>query len=48
VEADAPWWIAEGEHQEYFDRVGTANPYCAAVVSPKLRKFMKEFSNRLK
>ncbi len=48
VEADAPWWIAEGEHQEYFDRVGSANPYCAAVVSPKLRKFMKEFSNRLK
>lgn len=48
IEPDAPWWIAEGEHQEYFDRVGNANPYCTAVISPKVRKFMAVFSDRLK
>jgi len=40
--------VAEGEHQEYFDRVGNQNPYCTAVVSPKVRKFMQKFSDRLK
>ncbi len=48
IEPDAPWWVAEREHQEYFDRVGNANPYCTAVVTPKVRKFMQKFSDRLK
>ncbi len=48
VEAPAPWWKAEVEHQDYFDRVGDANPYCTAVVAPKLRKFMKSHAERLK
>jgi len=48
IEPDAPWYVAEGEHQEYFDRVGNQNPYCTAVVSPKVRKFMQKFSDRLK
>ncbi len=48
IEPDGPWYAAEGEHQEYFDRVGDRNPYCTAVVSPKVRKFMQKFSDRLK
>ena len=35
-------------HQEYFAREGDNNPYCMAVVAPKLRKFRKSFANRLK
>jgi peptide-methionine (S)-S-oxide reductase len=48
VEPAAPWWPAEAEHQTYFDRVGDRNPYCTAVVSPKVRKFMATHADRLK
>ncbi len=48
IEPAAPWYVAEDEHQEYFDRVGDRNPYCTAVVSPKVRKFMQTYGKRLK
>ena len=48
IEADAPWWPAEAYHQRYFERNGTANGYCAAVVAPKLAKFRKGYAARLK
>ncbi|WP_328799564.1 peptide-methionine (S)-S-oxide reductase MsrA [Sandaracinobacteroides hominis] len=48
IEPAAPWYEAEAEHQEYFDRVGDNNPYCTAVVSPKVRKFMQKYASRLK
>jgi peptide-methionine (S)-S-oxide reductase len=48
LEPAAPWYPAEAEHQEYFDRVGERNPYCTAVVAPKVRKFMKSYAERLK
>ncbi len=48
VEPDGPWWVAEDEHQEYYDRVGDRNPYCSAVVSPKVRKFMQKYADRAK
>ncbi len=48
LEPAAPWYPAEDEHQEYFDRVGDKNPYCTAVVSPKVRKFMQKYGERLK
>lgn len=48
VEPAGTWWPAEVEHQEYYDRVGNQNPYCTAVVDPKVRKFMKNFADRLK
>jgi peptide-methionine (S)-S-oxide reductase len=48
IEPAAPWYAAEDEHQEYFDRVGDRNPYCTAVVSPKVRKFMQKYSDHLK
>jgi peptide-methionine (S)-S-oxide reductase len=38
---------AEDYHQGYF-RANPAQPYCQAVVSPKLAKFRKEFSAKLK
>jgi peptide-methionine (S)-S-oxide reductase len=48
IEAAAPWYKAEVEHQEYYARVGNANPYCAYVVGPKVKKFMKGYADRLK
>jgi peptide-methionine (S)-S-oxide reductase len=38
---------AENYHQGYF-RANPAQPYCAAVVSPKVAKFRKSFAHRLK
>lgn len=48
IEPLSEWYPAEDYHQEYFARVGDRNPYCVAVVAPKLRKFRKSFAERLK
>lgn len=48
IEPDAPWYPAEEYHQRYFERNGTANGYCAAVVAPKLAKFRRGYAARLK
>jgi peptide-methionine (S)-S-oxide reductase len=48
IEADDTWYVAEDYHQEYFERQGSANPYCMAVVAPKLQKFRKSYAERLK
>lgn len=41
------FWPAEDYHQEYF--LNNPNqPYCAAVVAPKVRKFRQKFADRLK
>jgi peptide-methionine (S)-S-oxide reductase len=42
-----PFHPAEGYHQEYFERNGR-QPYCQAVVAPKVAKFRKLFVDRLK
>jgi len=42
------FFIAEDYHQEYFARVGAGNPYCSAVIEPKVAKFRKNFVERLK
>jgi peptide-methionine (S)-S-oxide reductase len=42
------FYPAEDYHQEYYNRVGERNPYCTYVVSPKVNKFRKQFSDRLK
>lgn len=47
IEADAPWYPAEDYHQKYWDRVGTRNPYCMAVIPPKLQKLRKKFADRI-
>ena len=41
------FWPAEDHHQEYFANNPNV-PYCAAVVSPKVKKFRQKFSDRLK
>jgi peptide-methionine (S)-S-oxide reductase len=48
IEPLSEWYPAEDYNQEYFARVGDQNPYCVAVVAPKLRKFRKSFAERLK
>ncbi len=47
-DGDAPWYVAEDYHQEYFEREGNGNPYCMAVVAPKLQKFRKSYAERVK
>ena len=42
------FYVAEDYHQEYFARVGSQNPYCSAVIEPKVAKFRKNFVERLK
>jgi peptide-methionine (S)-S-oxide reductase len=41
------FYPAEDYHQEYFASNPT-QPYCAAVVAPKVAKFRKQFVSRLK
>ena len=41
------FYIAEGYHQEYFAR-NPYQPYCQAVVAPKVAKFRKHFLDKLK
>ncbi|QJR16809.1 peptide-methionine (S)-S-oxide reductase MsrA [Usitatibacter palustris] len=48
VTAASRFYQAEDYHQEYFARVGTANPYCSFVIEPKVAKFRKDFMERLK
>jgi peptide-methionine (S)-S-oxide reductase len=48
IEPLAPWYPAEDYHQEYFEREGDRNPYCTAVVAPKVAKFRASFAHRLK
>ncbi len=38
---------AEDYHTDYFNLHGE-NPYCSAVISPKVKKFRKIFAGRLK
>ena len=47
IEPLSDWYAAEDYHQEYFEREGENNPYCMAVVAPKLRKFRKSYAERL-
>jgi len=43
----APFYPAETYHQDYFSRNGY-QPYCQAVVAPKVAKFRKAFAGRLR
>ena len=48
IEPLTHWYKAEDYHQAYFEREGSRNPYCMAVVAPKLQKFRKSYQARLK
>jgi peptide-methionine (S)-S-oxide reductase len=41
IEANARWWPAEDYHQNYWNGEGQRNPYCLAVIPPKLAKLKK-------
>lgn len=47
VSALLNYYPAEDYHQEYFAN-NPSQPYCAAVVAPKVAKFRKQFLGRLK
>ena len=42
------FYTAEDYHQEYYTNNKNTNPYCAAVIRPKLEKFQKVFASKLK
>jgi peptide-methionine (S)-S-oxide reductase len=48
IEPLSIWYVAEDFHQGYWDSEGRGNPYCLAVIPPKLAKLRKSYANRLK
>jgi peptide-methionine (S)-S-oxide reductase len=48
IEPLGTWYPAEDYHQEYWDGEGQSNPYCIAVIPPKLAKLRKSFASRSK
>ena len=47
IEKAAPFYVAENYHQDYFNN-NKNQPYCRAVILPKLDKLEKVFKNKLK
>jgi peptide-methionine (S)-S-oxide reductase len=48
IETADTWYEAEGYHQDYWETSGRSNPYCMAVIPPKLQKLRKSFAARSK
>lgn len=48
IEPLSTWYPAEDYHQEYWNGEGQRNPYCLAVIPPKLAKLKKGYAQRLK
>src|SRR6476661_1701186 len=48
IEPKAEWYPAEDYHQDYWAGEGQRNPYCLAVIPPKLQKLRKSFQARTK
>jgi peptide-methionine (S)-S-oxide reductase len=48
IEPMGEWWPAEDYHQDYWAGDGQRNPYCIAVIPPKLQKLRKSFQARTK
>ncbi|MFN3516713.1 MAG: peptide-methionine (S)-S-oxide reductase MsrA [Novosphingobium sp.] len=48
IEGPATWYPAEDYHQQYWQGEGQRNPYCLAVIPPKLVKLQKGFAEKLK
>ena len=48
IEPSAEWYPAEDYHQDYWAGEGQSNPYCIAVIPPKLQKLRKSFQARVK
>jgi peptide-methionine (S)-S-oxide reductase len=48
IEGPAEWYPAEDYHQDYWEGEGRRNPYCLAVIPPKLAKLRKSFQAKVK
>ena len=48
IEPMGEWYPAEADHQDYWAGEGQRNPYCLAVIPPKLQKLRKSFQARTK
>lgn len=48
IEPLSEWYPAEDYHQEYWEGEGQRNPYCIALIPPKLQKLRKSFAARTK
>jgi peptide-methionine (S)-S-oxide reductase len=48
IEPKDEWWPAEDYHQQYWEGEGQRNPYCIAIIPPKLQKLRKSFQARVK
>jgi peptide-methionine (S)-S-oxide reductase len=48
IEPLGEWYPAEDYHQDYWSGEGQSNPYCLAVIPPKLQKLRKSFQARVK
>ena len=48
IEPLGEWYPAEDYHQDYWAGEGQRNPYCLAVIPPKLQKLRKSFQARVK
>ena len=46
IERPVTFYPAEDYHQDYFNDNG-AQPYCQAVIAPKVRKFLVQYGDRL-
>lgn len=48
IEGPAAWHPAEDYHQEYWNGEGQRNPYCLAIIPPKIMKLRKSFQDKVK
>ena len=48
IEGPAIWYPAEDYHQQYWTGEGQRNPYCLAVIPPKIQKLRKSFAEKVK
>ena len=48
IEPLSEWYPAEDYHQDYWEGEGQRNPYCLAIIPPKIQKLRKSFQNRVK
>lgn len=48
IEGPATWYPAEDYHQKYWSGEGQRNPYCLAVIPPKLQKLRRSFAEKVK
>jgi methionine-S-sulfoxide reductase len=42
------FYPAETAHHNYYQKVGNRNPYCTFIITPKVQKFRKRFTDKLK